>query len=135
MMKADDFYIQGKDSTLETLKHIAEMTGCEFYHMDMADSEFIKKTNQKFRYVYVDSEHTLEHVKLISSLLVSLDKVVDGGVVIFDDVSCYDHSIIDSYMIKNGYEKMRDTDFKVSYMCHRPLTTGAAFSYNDSEVK
>ena len=121
----DDFYIQGKEATLETLSELADKVGCNFKHMDMTDTAFIRESNEKFKFVYVDSDHSLSHVMKVTNLLVQLDKVVDGGVIVYDDISCYEHDTVDFYLRKNDYACVGRGDFKAVYI--RGLDNASGF--------
>jgi len=115
-IKGDDFYIQGKEATIELLTDLADKVGCNFEYVDMSDTAFIRNTNEKFKFVYVDSDHSLEHVTKVTNLLVQLDKVVDGGVIVYDDVSCYQHDIIDFYLKQRDFVCVGRGDFKAVYI-------------------
>ena len=93
--------------------------------MDMTDTAFIRQSNERFKFVYVDSDHTLDHVMKVTNLLVQLDKVVDGGVIVYDDISCYDHDPVDFYLKKNDYACVGRGDFKAVYI--RGLDNASGF--------
>lgn len=114
--KGDDFYIQGKEATLELLSDLADKVGCNFKHMDMTDTAFIRESNERFKFVYVDSDHTLKHVMKTTNLLVTLDKIVDGGIIVYDDISCYEHDTVDGYLKGKGFACVGRGDFKAVYI-------------------
>ena len=115
-IQGKDFYIQGKEATLKILNELADKVGCNFKHMDMADTKFIRHSNESFKFVYVDSNHTLLHVMEVSQLLIDCDKIVDGGVIVYDDISCYDHDTVDFYLKRNNYACVDRGDFKAVYI-------------------
>tara|TARA_S200000501_G_scaffold366396_1_gene401090 strand:- start:2124 stop:2765 length:642 start_codon:yes stop_codon:yes gene_type:complete len=115
MLKGEDFYLKRKEDTVKSLSKIAETAGCNFIYYDMADYEFIHSSNERFKFVYVDSLHTLNHVQHLCRIMILHNKIVDGGMLVFDDVSCYDHSVVDEFLIKNNYTKEEEGDFKISY--------------------
>ena len=115
MLKGADFYLKEEDTTINTLSEMAAEAGCNFVHERMADYEFIHRTNEKFKFVYVDSDHTFQHVQHLCRIMILNNLIVDGGMIVFDDVSCYDHGTVDGFLRRNNYIKVEQGDFKISY--------------------
>ena len=68
------FYIQGKEATLELLSELIDKVVAPSI-MDMTDTAFIRQSNEKFKFVYVDSDHSLTHVMKVTNLLVQRRKL------------------------------------------------------------
>jgi hypothetical protein len=51
-----------------------------------------------------------------TNLLVTLDKIVDGGIIVYDDISCYEHDTVDGYLKGKGFACVGRGDFKAVYI-------------------
>lgn len=113
LMHDGEFYRVTKDRTLEQLNRRAKAFHCHFVQINQDDIYFCKKTKDEVKLAFIDSEHSLEHVIKLAVHLTP--KVVEGGMMVFDDVQCYDHSIVDEFMYHQGFDIAQVGDFKISY--------------------
>ena len=108
-----EFYREAKDRTIETLNGLSKLRNVDFEQVNQDDRYFLLENEEDIRLAFVDSVHTLKHV--FSLAVAIIPKVIVGGIVVFDDVQCYDHTKVDQLMYDNNFDVVENTDFKISY--------------------
>lgn len=113
LMHDGEFYRVAKDRTLEQLDRFSKAVQCNFEQVNQDDVYFCKYTEEDVKLAFIDSEHTLEHVLKLAVHLAP--KVIEGGMLVFDDIQCYDHSVVDEFLYHQGFDVVEIGDFKISY--------------------
>lgn len=70
---------------------------------------------EKYAFVYFDGPHSTHSVMAEIQFFMTNNRINSGTVFVFDDVKKYNHDYIDEYLNKNYFEKIEETEFKISY--------------------
>lgn len=115
-----------RNECLVNLYDYAEMMKVNFVFINLEDTEFFerykdgvpvyqefKRIESKYSFVHFDGPHfTDDVVKEIEFFMPRMEK---NATFVFDDVSYYDHSIIDKILLENGWTHLQKKSFKWSY--------------------
>lgn len=98
----------------------------EFIFFNLEDAEFFKRFADgiplyneykslvnKYALVFFDGPHSVETI--LPEIQFFNERTPKGGMWIFDDISSYNHDVIEKELFKFGFEKYESTNQKASY--------------------
>jgi hypothetical protein len=117
--------------TFNNLSTVAMNLNVNLFFLPMEDSEFFirfadgvpiyqgkKELVNKYGFVFVDGQHSLEAVKLAINFFST--RMISKGILMFDNTDVYDHSQVHVGLLDKGFKYIRelemlDTDYKKVY--------------------
>lgn len=115
-----------RNECLVNLYDYAEMQKVNFIFINLEDTEFFKRYADgvpvyqehkrlvnSYSLVHFDGPHFTDDV--VKEIEFFMPRAELGAAFVFDDVSYYDHSIVDKILLENGWKNLQKKSFKWSY--------------------
>jgi cephalosporin hydroxylase len=115
-----------RNECLVNLYDYAEMMKVNFVFINLEDTEFMKRyadgipiyqefkrLESKYSFVHFDGPHFTDDV--VKEIEFFNPRMELGATYVFDDVSYYDHGVVDKILLENGWTNLQKKPFKWSY--------------------
>lgn len=116
-----------RDSVVPVIHNYAKTQGMDFKFLNIGDTEFYQTyqngityyldntsvTKNTYKLVYVDRDPTTNNA--IEATNFFKDKLVSGGLIIYDDYTLYNFTPVDELLMENDFTLVESGDWKVVY--------------------
>lgn len=116
-----------RNECLVNLYDYAEMKKVNFVFINLEDTEFFKRyadgipiyqehkrIEDKYSFVHFDGPHFTDDV--VKEIEFFNPRMEVGATYVFDDVSYYDHSVVDKILLESGWKNLQKKPYKWSYI-------------------
>jgi len=122
-----DYTNSMRDQCLVNMYEYAQMSKVNFVFFPLEDTEFFKRfadgipvyeefkrLETQYSIVHFDGPHFTDDV--LNEIYFFMPRTPRGAAFVFDDVSYYDHSVVDKVLIENGWLNKAKMPYKWSYI-------------------
>lgn len=115
-----------RNECLVNLYDYAEMQKVNFVFINLEDTEFFNRyadgvpiyqehkiIESKYSFVHFDGPHFTNDV--VKEIEFFMPRTSNGATFVFDDVSYYDHAVVDKILLEGGWKHIQQKSFKWSY--------------------
>ncbi len=122
-----DYTNDMRDQCMVNMYEFAQMAKVNFLYFPLEDTEFMarfadgipvyeefKRMETQYSMIHFDGPHFTKDV--VKEVEFFMSRTPKGGAYVFDDVSYYEHDVVDKLLLANGFSNHLKTPHKWSYI-------------------